>query len=671
MDLLQPTFLFAMAAIAVPITLHLVFRRPTRIVKLGSVRFLSELMRETANRRKLRRWLLLALRCGCLALLALLFARPFVRAAHESDAERLVVLLIDQSASMSQRQDGVRLIDAALAEANELIASLDEETTLHAAFFDTDVFPVNHEQTARPTLRAPERLFGATSYVAAFTWARDWCTQSRPSNAEVHILTDLQLSGLDWGDAEPLPIGVAVHVHDMAERTANNLAILSVETSADVVRPGDAAAVTATLFNYGQFEFSDVGVGLTLSSDGRQIHSEQRVSVPAGEAADVEFSLSQVPTGRWEGTVDVDGQDGYSFDNRRHLAMLSRPQSRVVIVDGSDDAEGLESGVFFLSRAIALARPGAVWERSPFVSEVVRYAAGEPLPSLGDVQICVLVDCPPDAPDAVRLLQFVERGGALILFTGERTTGEALEPLGDVGLLPGQMEGIRRTNDLPFRLGWWDAAHPVFAPFADPQQGDLSQFAFSAFSLCEPARDAAVLATFASPDRPAVVERAVGEGRLIAVLSTAGREWNSATRGRLFVPFVHQMLRDCVGLSGNGPVQRFTLDEWRAQRHESAERVAKQTQWPARPGVVASGDRMYVLSIAESESDPQRCAASDLGAVEASQAPANGSVENDAPTASGLAGHLASRPDESWPWLVLVLAGLLLLESFVANRTTM
>ena len=75
MNLVQPAFLFAMAAVAVPIILHLVFRRHTRIVRLGSIQFLDELMRETVRRRKVRQWLLLALRVASLLLLAFLFAR--------------------------------------------------------------------------------------------------------------------------------------------------------------------------------------------------------------------------------------------------------------------------------------------------------------------------------------------------------------------------------------------------------------------------------------------------------------------------------------------------------------------------------------------------------------------------------------------------------------------
>ena len=53
--------------------LHLMFRRQARPVELGTLQFLKIVLRDNARKRKLRRYLLLALRLACVALLALLF----------------------------------------------------------------------------------------------------------------------------------------------------------------------------------------------------------------------------------------------------------------------------------------------------------------------------------------------------------------------------------------------------------------------------------------------------------------------------------------------------------------------------------------------------------------------------------------------------------------------
>ena len=663
MNLLQPTFLFAAGAVALPIILHLVFRRHTRIVRLGSIRFLDEVIRETVRRRKIRQWLLLALRVACLLLLAFLFARPFVRASQESSGERLVVVLIDQSASMSRRQQGERLVDTAVDKANRLLATVGENADVQAAFFDSAVRPVTFSEGMR-RIPAPQRLFGSTSYSSALAWASDWCTQTPGAERVVHLFTDLQRSGLDWVAARPMPEGVALKIENLTESEASNLAVVSVASSPAIVRPGDAATVRATLFNYGAFEFSDVGVQLTLNSEGRQLQFEEAVTVPSQEAIDVEFPIEGLRSGTWEGTIDLEVQDDLAFDNRRHLVISSRPQSRVVIVDGSAREPAPGSGIFFLVRAVGLAPPGEEWDDSPFRAEVVRYQDGDPIPALGNVDVVILADCPPDAADVVRLRQFVHSGGGLVVFSGEQTTAEACGPMAEADLTPGRLEGIRRTADLPFRIQSWDQQGTILAPFGDPQQGDLRRFGFTAYTQITPSPETVVLARFGNDESPALLSHRLGKGRVLWMTSTAGPEWNGACRSRLYVPLIHQLLGECVGLTGSGPIQSWTVDAWRVRNGVSAAEKAP------RPGVVTEDQRSHIVFVDESESDPEHCDADELADTAAGESPEDSETQADGATENGARAAMAMRADEWWPYLVLVLTTLLFVETLVANRTT-
>src|SRR6516164_4382146 len=109
LSLIHPAFLAATAAVAVPIVIHLLLRPRARRVDIGSVRFLRVALRDSTRRRKVRRWLLLALRVAAVLLLALLFARPFLRGGAADGRDRAVILLIDESASMSTMQSGATL----------------------------------------------------------------------------------------------------------------------------------------------------------------------------------------------------------------------------------------------------------------------------------------------------------------------------------------------------------------------------------------------------------------------------------------------------------------------------------------------------------------------------------------------------------------------------------
>ena len=71
MQFLSPLFLVGLAAIAIPLALHLFRKRADPIVPFGAVRLLRQAPVEQARRRRLRDLLLLALRVAALVLLAI------------------------------------------------------------------------------------------------------------------------------------------------------------------------------------------------------------------------------------------------------------------------------------------------------------------------------------------------------------------------------------------------------------------------------------------------------------------------------------------------------------------------------------------------------------------------------------------------------------------------
>ncbi len=131
-------FLAAGAAVAVPILIHLLFRQRARRVEIGTLYFLRVVLRDQARRRRIRRWILLALRVAGVLLLALLFARPYRKAPETMGSEREAVLLIDRSASMAAGTAGASPFDKAQRQAAELIRGLPDGSAVRLAYFDAE-----------------------------------------------------------------------------------------------------------------------------------------------------------------------------------------------------------------------------------------------------------------------------------------------------------------------------------------------------------------------------------------------------------------------------------------------------------------------------------------------------------------------------------------------------
>src|SRR4051794_23426985 len=117
MSFLTPLFLVGLGALAVPVILHLIQRERRNVVQFPSLMFIRRIPYQSVQRRRIRHWLLLALRLAALALLVLAFGRPFFRRTEVSAAgntgAREVVVLVDRSYSMGYGDHWQKAVAAA------------------------------------------------------------------------------------------------------------------------------------------------------------------------------------------------------------------------------------------------------------------------------------------------------------------------------------------------------------------------------------------------------------------------------------------------------------------------------------------------------------------------------------------------------------------------------
>ncbi len=647
MSFVQGGMLAALAALAIPILIHLLFRRKARPVDLGTLQFLKVVLRDTTRRRRLKRYVLLAMRLAAVALIALLFARPYLLAHEPSEGSRLVVVLVDRSASMGLK-GGTSPSDRAARELREIVARSGKGTQLELAAFDRAISPI-----AKPSDPATDALkpgSAGTDYAPAMAWARDVSIRSRAKSRELYILTDLQRSGLDRGESVAMPGDLDVHLTDFGRLYPKNLAVVAVSLSSPTIRPRDSTTVSATVRNASPMPVEKVSVRLHLECPGNEpIDRERAVDVDGNGSAVLAFPLTDLDAGLWRGHVEIGTSDDLPIDDRRYFAMpVSRP-ARVLLIDGDPGASPIESETFFLRAALRLAPEGETYAKSPFLTTTI--AAQSPLPELDPIAVVVLAnvgDLPADR--ARQLAEFVARGGGLVVFTGDRVTAESARSWIDAGLGVGRVLGAEHAADRPFRLESWDDSHPIFRPFADPESGDLRRPTFLAITKVDPEPSSRVLARFRG-GAPALIERSVGKGRIEMFASACDHAWGDWPRGRMFLPMVHQIVAQAAGLADGGPTR---------------EAMAGSKEIP---GIFEENGRLRVVNVDPSESELARCSSAEFAAKFGLRL-ANANPRVEAPRAVRSRADDRLRPDELWPWIALGLIGLLMLESLLANRTS-
>lgn len=76
MQFLQPSYLWGLVALAIPIAIHLWSRKKVRTIKVGSILFIPETKSNQSNSIQLNEWLLLVMRCLIISLLVSILAQP-------------------------------------------------------------------------------------------------------------------------------------------------------------------------------------------------------------------------------------------------------------------------------------------------------------------------------------------------------------------------------------------------------------------------------------------------------------------------------------------------------------------------------------------------------------------------------------------------------------------
>ena len=653
MGFVQAIMLTALAAVTLPIIAHLIFRRRSRPVDLGTLRFLKMAVRHDTRRRRLKRWLLLALRLGCVVLLVLLFARPYRAESIGGGDAGLTIVLIDRSASMDRKRDGERLVDRALQEIPTIVAGIPTRSRVEVAWFDTKVEPVATAADGRTSLadlQAPATLTGGTDFAAALTWAGSRCEAARGGGPlAVHIITDLQRTGFGSLDTFAFPKDVPVQVWDVGPAPTANVAVTEVRPVSLMVRADQPTTVQATVLNSRSEPLDRLPVRLQLANKEKVITLHGVASASPGSATTVTFETPALGQGLWEGTVSIAGDDGLPLDDVRHLAVYAAPKPRVLLLDGAARDVAALGEAYFLEAALRLAPPGETVPDGPFRLIVFPYGPDARLPDLREIDVLVTANVAGfPAADAARLRAFLDRGGSAVVFGGGNLGPGSAGSYAAAGLSIGEVTGTHAARDVPFRIAEFMSDHPVLVPFADPQHGDLRRLTFSGCTRIIPADGAQVLARFRD-GTPLLFERQTGSSRVLWCGASVGREHGEWSRSRLFLPLVHQLVRGAAGLTGAGPVRDLP--------------AAGES-----PGVRQSGDGWEVRNLEPQESELEGCSpeefANRLGVKLASDTSDSVAV---AETQDKDGKEL--RSGELWPWLWLILVVFWLTEGVLANRT--
>lgn len=530
MSFLTPLFLLGLAGLAVPVIIHLIQRERKNVVQFPSLMFLQRIPYQSVQRRRIRNWPLLLLRLAALALIVAAFARPFLRrqslAASAAGGAREVVILIDKSYSMGYGDRWTR----ATAAAHDAIGQIGPSDRASVVFFASGPEVALRSTPDRSRLNTAVNSgkpgSGATRYGPALKLAGSIASESSLPRREVIMISDFQRAGWQGAEGVRLPDGVTLTPKSIADSETSNLSVTPVSLQRATFSEQDRVTVTGGVTNHSSSAASNVE--LTLEVDGRAVQTE-RLSVEPNSSASVTFAPFTPAARNTRGTVRI-GADKLTLDNAFNFTVSPKEPLRIIIAERPG---ATRDGSLYLSRALALG------ESPPFdiaTKSIDSISAEE----MQRAAVVILNDAPVAQLTAERLGGFVARGGGLLVALGSRATWPALTGVSDVlAAVPGQP--VDRTSGQAARLGALEYGNRIFEPFRAPRSGDFAGARFYSYRAVTPAKDAQIIARF-DDGAPALVERRVGNGRVLVWTSSLDLQGNDLPLKAVFLPFVHRMV---------------------------------------------------------------------------------------------------------------------------------
>jgi len=534
---LVPAFLLGLAAVVIPILVHLTRRQKARVVQFPSLMFLDRVPFQAESRRRIHHWLLLLLRALAVALIVAAFARPFLTGSEAtfngSGGPREVVVLLDRSYSMGVGDRWERARDAA----REAIRGLGPMDRASLVVFGRNASVVVRSTSDRGRLLAALDTLGvgdeSTSYGPGLKLAQTILEETELPARSVVLVGDFQRVGWTGEEEIDFPPGTVVTPVALGSEVPANRAVARVNLPRERLDGRDRVTPAARITRVGGDREDTLDVILEL--DGRELQ-RQPVVLPADGASGVIFEPFNLTQDYTLGSVRLAESDDLEPDDVLFFVLSPGRTTSVLVLD--DAGRGAASSLF-LREALAIS------DENDF-EVTVRAGGGVSTSDLEGASVVVVNDRPvPGGNSAQALRSFVEQGGGLIVVLGERIRWpEELEDLLPGPFSPPEDRGEGRGG----RLGQLAFDHPIFEIFRGPRSGDFTGARF--FRARRFARtDEESTETLARFDdgSVALAEKRVGEGRVLVWTSTMDVFWNDLAHQPVFLPFVHQLVRYASG----------------------------------------------------------------------------------------------------------------------------
>lgn len=565
MNFLNLALLGGVAALSIPIIIHLFHKSRFEVVKWGAMHLLETVIRTNQRRVRIEQIILMIIRAAIPALLALAMARPVWQGARRlmGDAKTSTIVLLDNSYSMEAGRTGTSNFTLARDEATRLITELKRGSEAQVILMGEGGSPLIDQptyDTGRITsgLAKVSAGYGNATVPSALDFASSVFGQMHESARNLVVFTDFQrvsfeatedaLLGQMLERLKKQPNAPNITFFDVGQEVRDNVAIESLDFSRLMVGVGQKIQIRANIRNFGDAKYNDLRV--YFKADGKE-KAVSQITLGARQKGQVLFTHAFDAPGSHIVEVFADA-DPLKADNVFLASIPVRDKVPVLLVNGEPSGEPLKGETDFAEIALQPYSAARVELADLLATKTIRPEELDPK-RLSESAVVLLANVRNLNDAQVRSLEeFVKNGGGLLIFPGGKVDANWWNSVlfkNGAGLLPfalGAVGGELKEGAPGVSIVSQRFENPALELFNDPRNGSLAESSIKQwFKFKEQGNPpgGALVSTLARLENgdPFLIEKSFGEGRVIACATALDADWSNLPLRPTYLPLMQRL----------------------------------------------------------------------------------------------------------------------------------
>ena len=338
MSFLNPSFLWALFAMAIPVIIHLINFRKPKVVYFSNTSFIEDIKKETRTKTKLKQILILIARMLTIAMLVFVFAGPFIPNNDKANDEPsdLSIIYIDNSFSMDADAAKGKVFDQAKQIAKDLVYASDP--SMNYIFISNDFY-----SDFRATLNRDQVItsiddckISANSMKINDLIVKANALAQNGKNASLYIISDMQKYMFEDVEAE-LAENINAVLMSLNPVKINNLYVDTCWFDSPVHRVGQNEHLTVRITNKSSEGFYDIPMQLYLNDS---LKAMTNFNVEAGESVEVNVDYQNTSAGNVAARLEISDYP-IVYDNVLYFSYAISDKTKVLTINAKDESRYL------------------------------------------------------------------------------------------------------------------------------------------------------------------------------------------------------------------------------------------------------------------------------------------------------------------------------------------